>query len=169
MASFRRLPKLDRNHHYEGLLVTRLENLLPDMEINWKVWQLCLIEIKKAEILLQVVTADRHLQLFIYLSVDTGKQNPFRIISTALDCVFLRKCLGKGPHDDGSPDANAVYVTPLWNKTVQSKDQEKTPVVAVKGNEELRLFSVTCGAPGVISMEAYPKCCLKLCSSNEKV
>lgn len=46
---------------HEGLLVTRLENVLPDMEVNWKVSQLYLFEMKKADILLQVVTADRHL------------------------------------------------------------------------------------------------------------
>lgn len=91
------------------------------------------------------------------------------MLSVALESIFLRKCLSKGTHDDGSPDVNAYYVTPQWNETVKNPENEdKTPVVAVHGNEELRLFSLTCGKPGVIRMGACLKCCLRVCRSDKK-
>lgn len=112
----------------------------------------------------QVSPSDEYLSLRFGISGETLIHNPFMAILTASQCHYVNSCI----HD---PDAeleylepDVYYTTPAWDP---AKRKDGIGVVAVRGNEDLRFYSLVGGQPGVVRINGCLKCCLDACRSSD--
>ncbi|KAI9698171.1 MAG: hypothetical protein M1836_004173 [Candelina mexicana] len=129
------------------------QNLIPEDRLEWLV--------KKGDKCLEVSCGP------------TGSAkafNPMNVIDMAAQALYVRACPHKTDAILDPPADNAFFITPHYDHyspaTYDSRPPlSKTCVIAVSGNEGLRLFALSGSAgnePGVVRMSACLQCCIAI-------
>jgi hypothetical protein len=132
--------------------VDSIVNLIPTEQLAW-----------------QVSKGDGTLHLACGTTNTSKVFNPHQILEALAQSMFLRSC--SHPEDSilETSDAFSFYITPLYSNVGYNNFQTpsvfagRIGVVAVAGNDGLRLLALACGKPGLIRGKACLQCCLDLC------
>ena len=115
--------------------------------------------LQKEYIKWEVTTGDRSLYISLLSTCATATFNPFAVLCAAVQSLYVEHC----PHTPDAalinPDPFAAYTSPYnpWELP------DLVGVVAVHGNEGLRMFSFVRGIPGVVQKNACLQCSLDVC------
>jgi hypothetical protein len=104
--------------------VDSIVNLIPSEQIAW-----------------QVTEGDNILNLACGTTNTPKVFNPFEILLALAQSAFLPRCLHREKSTLRPPDAHSFYITPLCGVYDRAAVPGRLAVVAVAGNEGLRLFS----------------------------
>jgi hypothetical protein len=127
-----------------------ITNLAPDDQLAW-----------------QVSKGDGTLYLACGTTNTPKVFNPHRILEALAQSLFLRSCVHSENRVMEKPDAYSFYITPLYSDLGYNVERrmfvDHVGVVAVAGNDSLRMFALAGGIPGLIRGKACLPCCLDLC------
>jgi hypothetical protein len=130
--------------------VVRPLNLLQEHSIKW-----------------EVTRGDNMLHISLLSTCSHATFNPFAIICGAVQSLYIEHC----PHSPDTPlikpDPFATYTSPFypWGEKTNNRDEDKIGVVAVHGNESLRMLSLVSGIGAVVQQNACLQCSLDVCRS----
>jgi len=88
-------------------------------------------------------------------------RNPRYALESAAESLYVN-CT----HDrmaSFTPRNSSIYITQPLDPRPQSRDRDSIAVVQCDKNEQIRLFALASGQPGVIRLDSCLECCVKYC------
>jgi hypothetical protein len=115
----------------------------------------------------QITVGDKLLYVSILSTASRATFAPFAILFAAVHSLYVEECSHCPDAPLSKPDHFAAYTSPFFpwggGGVVGNQQGTKLGVVAVHGNERLRMFCLARGLPAVVQLNSCLQCCLDVC------